>query len=373
MTTVKQIFEATLIELSKVQAPPVKIYEFNYFLNKVINQFVNKVYNLYDINQQTTDDVRVLKSSAKLKPTVLEDTINVNNIDYKIHVGSEVYLPLDYLHLLNCVCIFQVKKRKGCWNAGDFMQVPATRLTSDSWSNIMTDIYNRPTPMKPYYYLHNVNTQNLIPTNPVTFKDVGTGLDIIGTDALYDPQIKTKTLVDGNTYIDNSTYAQTSTELQIDMSQFARKNDTIQINQPIEYTEGEWDHLNNVFIAGTTVTENFKTSVSTIEESENSRIGNSSNIRCEIRYGKDNSIFELVEVRIDYLKVPQHIRFTEEQLDLVEDTSQIMEFPDYVNQEIINELVTTLMAHMNDPRLGTTVQINQSIARPTQQQEQPKK
>ena len=67
--TARQIFEATLIELSKVQAPSLKLYEFNYLFNKAINQYINKVYNVYDINQQTTDDLRVLKSSAYLTPT----------------------------------------------------------------------------------------------------------------------------------------------------------------------------------------------------------------------------------------------------------------------------------------------------------------
>ena len=36
---------------------------------------------------------------------------------------------------------------------------------------------------------------------------------------------------------------------------------------------------------------------------------------------------------------------------MTEDTSQIMEFPDYVCQEIINELTTLIMARDADPRL----------------------
>jgi hypothetical protein len=41
----------------------------------------------------------------------------------------------------------------------------------------------------------------------------------------------------------------------------------------------------------------------------------------EIRYGKDDEIFELDKVYVDYLKTPQHIRLTQEQIDLTEDTS----------------------------------------------------
>ena len=46
------------------------------------------------------------------------------------------------------------------------MQFPAKRLTSDSWSAIVNDLYNRPLPQRPYYYIHNVNTSQNVPTNP---------------------------------------------------------------------------------------------------------------------------------------------------------------------------------------------------------------
>lgn len=36
---------------------------------------------------------------------------------------------------------------------------------------------------------------------------------------------------------------------------------------------------------------------------------------------------------------------------MVEDKSQVMEFPDFVCQEIINELVNIVMENSRDPRL----------------------
>ena len=47
-----------------------------------------------------------------------------------------------------------------------------------------------------------------------------------------------------------------------------------------------------------------------------------------------------------------------------------MEFPDYVNQEIVNELVNLVMRKTNDPSLQAHMQMTQSIARPTGQQAQ---
>jgi len=100
------------------------------------------------------------------------------------------------------------------------------------------------------------------------------------------------------------------------------------------------------------------------------RYGNKSQVRMEIRYGKDNAVFQLHKVFIDYLKVPEFVLLTQDQVDMVEDTSQILEYPDYVIQEIINELVKLLMENSMDPRLQTNIPINQSIAPPMASQPQ---
>lgn len=378
--TARQVFEATLIELSKIQAPSLKLYEFNYLFNKAINQYINKVYNVYDINQQTTDDLRVLKATTFLTPhkvelagrkssaakdSAIQNTSAVTgNQDspeggytgqassylskahrsiQSLHGATyEVYMPIDYLHMLNCVCIYYVAKQKDCWDAGSYIEIPATRLTADSWSQIITDIYNRPSPMRPYYYIHNLNQQQVLPTDPRTSVKTGTGLEEVGIDMNGIYQV---THADGGEWEDNDINSGTAggTDIEKQNSNFQR---TFKLN-----VNGK------------------DTQVSLVEKPIALRAGNISNVRCEIRYGKDDSLFQLVEVQIDYVKCPQFIRLTQEQIDLTEDTSQIMEFPDYVNQEIINELVHLVMERVNDPRLGNNIQMTQSIARPTGQQQ----
>ena len=381
--TARQVFESTLIELSKTQAPSLKLYEFNYLFNKAINQYINKVYNVYDINQQTTDDLRVLKATAFLTPHKVE--INKSTTDsaiqntsavtgnrdqaktgeegsatYTAYSGQatsylskahrsiqslhgatyEVFLPIDYLHMLNCVCIYYVAKTKDCWDAGSYIEIPATRLTADSWSSIITDIYNRPSPMKPYYYIHNLNQSQKIPTDPRTSTTIGTGLEEIGIDMADFPyQVTHADGGEGVTDINAGTTG--GTDISSQNSNFQRT-----------YKFGDSD----------------ADRISLVEKPIAARIGNTSNVRCEIRYGKDDSLFQLAEVQVDYVKCPQFIRLTQEQIDLTEDTSQIMEFPDYVNQEIINELVHLVMERINDPRLSNNMQMTQSIARPTGQQ-----
>lgn len=306
--TSKQIYEATAIELSKVQAPTLKLYEFNYYINQAIRQFVNKVYNIYDINQQTTDDLRVLKDTVILKPQLVHvnrEDIDIDVLSYLNSGSCYVDMPNDYLHLLNCVCLFK-KKSKACQNEYTIMQVGATKLTADNRQSVMEDVYNRPSVKKPYYYIHNQsNVTNKIEVDKL---HTTTTNDLIYTNGI-------PTLNDAN-------------------SNFQRTFD-----------------YENV-----------------VEKVAGSRQSNASTVRVEIHCGSGSN--NLSAVQIDYLKAPQFIRLTQEQLDCDEDISQIMEFPDYVNQEIINELVNLVMRKTNDPSLQAHMQITQSIARPTGQQAQ---
>ena len=61
-------------EMNKTAAPSILLEDFNYLLNKAIYQYINKKYNIYDVNQQSTDDIRVLKSTAILQPTLATNT-----------------------------------------------------------------------------------------------------------------------------------------------------------------------------------------------------------------------------------------------------------------------------------------------------------
>ena len=158
--------------------------------------------------------------------------------------------------------------------------------------------------MKPYYYINNINTATTLPTNPYNSGE--------GTDVAVPHKV-------------------------------SNTNGT---------AEGDTPNFKRTFTLGNNPNE------SLVEKNSAVRVGNVSNVRCEIRYGWDDSVFKLVEVQVDYVKVPQHIRLTQEQIDLTEDTSQLMEFPDYVNQEIINELVHLVMERTSDPRLSTNIQMS---------------
>lgn len=309
--TSKELFEYALIETDKVGARSLLLEDYVYLINKALYQYLNKRYNLYDINQQTTDDLRVLKSTAILIPKSATSKYGNEEGINSLHGATyEVELPNDYYHILNCVCQYTILKNYKCYNAGSKIQFAASRLTGDMVAGILHNAYTKPSYKKPYFYLHNVNTSTSNPTNPYD----GTW----GTD------------------VENIEDSQVSGGLP----------------KTIKLTKG---------------------SISNVNREAQVRYGNVSPVRMEIRYGKDTSTFELDKVFIDYIKTPQYIRLTQEQIDTVEDTSQILEWPDYVCYEIVKELVILLLENAGDPRLQTNIPINQTIANPVQQQSQTKK
>jgi len=279
--TVKEVFKAVLVELDKVESPTMLLPDFNYFLNKAIYQYVNKKYNVFEISQQSNDDLRTLKATA---------TLSIQNKNNKYIC----ILPEDYLHMLNCILFFEKNNTCTCTNNETLItEVSAVRLTADMKGGIYTNYYNKPSYKRPYYYINYTNNSSTLPTGQ-------------------------------NDQTSDSTYSR-----------------TIQVG-------------NNTISAVSR------------EDSRYIRYGNPTNIEMELLYGRSNA-YVINNVTIDYLKNPQRMYLTQDEIDLIADTSQIMEFQDYVCYEIINELVKLLLENNSDPRLQTHTPINQTIATPVPQ------
>ena len=178
------------------------------------------------------------------------------------------------------------------------------------WSQVNQNYYNRPTYKRPYYFIHNVNTsQTELPTD--------------------------------NYSSDQNYFTPQTSE-----------------DSPDEPQEEKRGLLTSITIGGE--------QHSLVVKEATNRYGNSQPIRMEIRCG-NNPNFELEAVYVDYLKTPQYIKLTQLQLDLVEDKSQLLEYPDYVCYEIVGELVKLFLENAGDPRLQTNLPINQTIVSPIQQ------
>ena len=166
--TLRDLYDYALIEMNKVEAPSLLLEDFNYYMNKAVQQYINKVYNRYDINQQSSDDLRVLKASTKLDISKVE-------LDGKAAGNSKfmyvTFLPMNYMHILNCIVEYQVKKPYKCYAMGDHVDFPARRLTADMASGILHNVYMRPEYKRPYFYINNISEfENLTDTAVVDNK-----------------------------------------------------------------------------------------------------------------------------------------------------------------------------------------------------------
>lgn len=322
--TARDAWEALLVEQNKVQAPPLLIEDFNYFINKTIIQYINKKYTYYDLNQQLADDLRVLKTTVHIAPSICN--ISGTNGEQKAAIqalyGStyDLYLPLDYLHLLSCVCSFKyVGSQKydlcGTSTTSTYKQAAATRLSTDLWPTVINNYYTRPSINRPYYLINNFNSNlGSVNSGDAAYKST-TDLALNTLD---------KSLTNSSKYSREIVLGGGS-QLVGDLKQEIGKNSN----------EG---------------TSNL------------TRVGSPENVRLEIRYGTDSNDYQLVDVQVDYLRAPQYIQLTQTQLDLIEDTSQILEWPDYVCDQIINELINLIFENHSDPRLQTHAPITQSIS-----------
>jgi hypothetical protein len=253
-------YERVLASLNKEEAPAILISDFNYFWNKATIHYINVRYNLYDTNQQTTDDLSTLVKSDLLTPDMEKSPIKT------------LYpLPDDYLHLLRCEVYFAKK--------------PTARQAK---------------------CVPNVKNLDLLPS-----------------------------WIERNKYVGTIVKAHT-------------RRATSEIYSGAEQNYYFRPALDNPyhFIRGSYNAEDGPKQILEI------RAGNS--------IGKNPLQDEIISVKIEYLRKPKEITLTRQQIK-GESLSQILEFPDYVINEIIN-LCTILLAEKgSDPRLQTIIPTHQTI------------
>lgn len=240
------------------------------------------------------------------------------------------------MHILNCICVFKVKQRYKCYNPNTHFTIGATRLTSDAWSKIVTDYYNRPTYRKPYYYINNINTSDTEPYDPYNMAS-GIGTDQVANDlnsgsiVYFSDGSVIGTLGDLNISIQNETVTfnvskevanriNNNLSLKVDFTQpfvlvtlangahffYQDVNSTFTLS----YSEGEitWYEggeniihkdddvfclLNNYSEFPRQIVLGSGDVQDIVDKTAYTRHSNASKVICEIRCGRDNSVFEL--------------------------------------------------------------------------------
>lgn len=148
--TAREIYEGTLFELNKAHAPALSVEEFVYFLNKAILSFVNERYNFYAVNQQLTDDLRVLVKPHEAPLT--SSNIHTDTTDSR-YVSIEITED-DYFHLLSCDLVVRNTI------SNKLKKYTVKRLTLDMYGAINNNEYLKPAIHRPYHFLLPVDGTN---------------------------------------------------------------------------------------------------------------------------------------------------------------------------------------------------------------------
>jgi hypothetical protein len=148
------LYKNALIEINKLEAPSMLLEDYNYFINKAIQQYTNKAYNKYDTTQQTTDDLSALKRTAILE---IKESDSYMAMERKFYHCD---LPADYLHILNCIVTFSnpsdsdSKRKCNKEEENSHESVLARRLTADQYPSIVINSYLKPTHNRPYFFIN---------------------------------------------------------------------------------------------------------------------------------------------------------------------------------------------------------------------------
>jgi hypothetical protein len=248
--TWRELYEYALIEVNKLKAPSLLLEDYNYFINKAVQQYMNLVYNRYDINQQSNDDLRVLTTTKVYNQEDIGD--------------NTVTLPSDYVHLLNCIVtvspLSNSSNKCGSSETSGY-RTAAKQLTSDRYAGILNNYYLKPAAKRPYYMLKSTDIE-VSSTSDIPRKGRG------------------------------------------------------------ETRANQFDSLLKI------------------------ECGNGS----------------VSKIEIDYVRAPQKIELTDEDIFSIDDNSPHLEFPDYVCFEIVNIFTKLLMENAGDPRLQTNPAVNNTIS-----------
>jgi len=97
------------------------------------------------------------------------------------------------------------------------------------------------------------------------------------------------------------------------------------------------------------------------KKQQDERYGNSTQPIMQIICGDNIDRYTLKALEIQYLQAPKYVTIEQDDLDKFEDETKTLEFSDYVCNEIVKQLVTSILENQQDPRVQTFIPVNQSI------------
>lgn len=338
--TVREIYDSVLVEINKENAQSFTTEEFNYVMNKSALAFANERYNFYAVNQQISDDLRVLLKNQTFS------TIDTTSID-PMDVSGPVFNPTTSYLITSITAsttatlstVKDIKVGDIISFGDDIIAHPITNITG----NVVTFTTSATTQAGVNIKLSTLPigiSDNLIDDRTIDASFVASDYQhLISCKLIW----KTKRPSTGK--ISYITFP--ARKLTHDMLNAIQNNTYLKPSSSRPYHQ----LFNNSNNSGAIVL-----SSSTYKDYQNKP-------KVRIYIGNKNSVMELRYIVVDYLKIPEIITLKDSDIfSVASDTSQILEFPEYLKNELVKRCTIYLLEKAGDPRIQTQPAFNQEIS-----------
>ncbi len=335
--TVREIYDATITEINKENSQSFTIEEFNYTLNKAIIAFENEKYNFYAVNQQLTDDLRVF---------IKNQTFNITDIS--VEEGD------DTVPTFNPITGYLTENRSGETTAvlstvQDLEVNNIIQFGNGSTTHTISNITNTTITFAPG--LTASRGDRVFKSTPLIAIPAGSiartiEMNFVSSDYVHLISCRVLWKNKRSSTDEVSIITFPAQRLTYDMLNAIQNNTYLSPapNRPYYQT---LNHINNGGIIGYSIAD-YK--------------ANQNRPKMKIHIGNKNSYMELRSVEFDYVKFPEKVTlFDSDVFSVGVDTSQILELPDYLINELVKRCVSYLLERSGDPRIQSYPIFNQEI------------
>ena len=364
--TAREIYEAVLVEQNKGNAPAFTLEEFNYLLNKAILAHVNERYNFYNINQQLSDDLRVLLESAvfafdvgvgsnleiynKIASRIVSFTRNMDTSDFGTFVSSLADIDRTVIDR-----VFYAPE-----STADIELIPLNELADEVTypykisAHYPTTESDRRALLGKTLYLKQrlLDYGDDIVTEMTTDRVVPITLPasnyfhILSCRTYWEGRRLNASAINGGTEREKAYLNFPAKRLTYDMLNLIENNVYMRPRYSRPYFM-VWENPNNSGVIGNSpITEH----------------GSQNKPLIHVHIGPESTGIKIRKIVIDYLKIPERIVLDE--IDIWsqgEDGSQVLEFPDYLKNQFVKRVVDDLLEISADPRLRTHMALGGEI------------
>lgn len=350
--TVREIYEAVLVEINKVNAATFTIEEFNYMLNKAILAFTNEKYNFFAVNQQLSDDLRVLLTNAKFNYNKNADGSPRTDATYN-PIRGKVYASTDpgINFTVSSIADFEVGSNIRFTESGVTSTVATINSSNYPYATTVTGVASDAKAGRSIY----LETPNV---GMVTDYAVGVGANEVETaDGILNIELPSSDYL--HILSCRVFWKGAKPNGQKAYLVYGGKRMTFDIQNVIQNNVYMRPNFNRPYYRVHDNTMNAGIEKIT-DLAEYKAYQNKPKI--EVHVGKANSIVTLDKIVIDYIKIPEVAILND--IDIFTagaDTSQVLEFPDYLKNEIVRRVTDYMLENMGSPRAGSHPQFNQEI------------